>query len=994
MPFDQLVSWWKKLPFVAALRKPSHYLLALSPPVERAYKRARSYAPRALRAAAARCAAGHPGAAKKAKAAGAVFRHFWWSDYSGNRVEWGLLPPDAAPLLRLALAAAFLLCLSLPFAISYPCTPPHAVALGCGRGPVAAWWIWLWIAAFSLGWGCMLSGAARSNRAAVLVVSPLYLFYTGQGATAVPRTAVNLLLPLAVLVTLYASERTHGRDGAGGRARWVPAAIAGGLSGFAIAAFTPLKGIVPGGNPLVGAIPGAALGLLLRRFARRGGMARPGGPALPVRLVALATGGATLLFMGNLALRGGAAVPANAILGFLVMWTGFLWPAFYFAGVGIVWKILKSAQVLSRAAEEIVPPRAFAAACALVFAGGNLLLWAPLVLDTGALRWPAPAVNAAAGIYRWAAPWLWNDWLRATAALQLRWVLLFDAAALAWCAATRRLSAKTLSSLLFGTLLAWFCFSEYLAQSSAFLRANSRTATEYFFFGTATLWILYSNGAPISVRSSRSWPAAGRLALFGAVLLFLVLGVHARAATGEERVRFEVVMSCFLGIIDAGIPYALFIYADRRACRFPRRLPLLFGAFCFGIALTLPLSALDKVVAAGGSFAALKAALHQRFEAVCAGAPAAGPPPPLPAWWIAARGALALGALASFAAAAVRGEPDRASRRPLLILSIVASSVGLASFAKSSAFTELPLVSPRWSLLFSPLVPSLDLDANAFALYLTYALPALALAIALTGRGETRAPRRCAGVAAAWALYLAAAWAWPWREAWLRSTGLLATGGIAGLGLALLLFREVRRRVEGAMPPGGDDGGGAPVVGPGAARVLACAAAAVLAALALFQASSGKFVPRAVPGLSRPLPLPAAWDALGGASPAAGAAFARRSAARPRPFLFAVPLKEGAGGAAPALSRVEADAKANLRGCDVFKREAWDRFLPGARALDYSFTNTAAGGAGAPFMATAAFLPVPGGGAVLLTLVDAPESWQTRRWDLVRIAEEMGRGMK
>ena len=114
-----------------------------------------------------------------------------------------------------------------------------------------------------------------------------------------------------------------------------------------------------------------ALGLLLRRFARRGGMARPGGPALPVRLVALATGGATLLFMGNLALRGGAAVPANAILGFLVMWTGFLWPAFYFAGVGIVWKILKSAQVLSRAAEEIVPPRAFAAACALVFAGGK-----------------------------------------------------------------------------------------------------------------------------------------------------------------------------------------------------------------------------------------------------------------------------------------------------------------------------------------------------------------------------------------------------------------------------------------------------------------------------------------------------------------------------------------------------------------------------------------------------------------------------------------------
>lgn len=986
------------------LRKLGHYLLSLCPPLEREYDRVRASAPELLRTPYAFCARKCPGLVKRTRAARDVFRLFWWSDYSRDRVDWSRIPPDAAPVLRIALAAALLLCLLLPVAMAFPVPPLPAGSIEKAQGPVAVWAVWLWLAVISLAWGCILSGAARCNRPAILILSLLYLCYMGVAAAALPRAAANLLVPLGALLASFASERMLRAAGAAARGP-INALLVGALSGMALVTLTPLKGVVPGRNPLYGLILGIPLGLLVSHLA--GGGPLPlrshahtptrahGSPRIiPLHLAVWLIGGTTFAFLGSLAVRGSAAVPANAVIDFLTVWTGYLWPAYYFIGVGIILKVLKSTRVLSRAAQEIFPPRVFAAACTALFAGGAVLLWAPSVFDAGALPWPAPVVSAAAAVYRSAAPWLWNNPLRSITALQLRWVFLFDLAAVIWCLAARRLSARILASLLFQTLLAWFLVTEYQIQFHGFAHAGSRTAAQYLVFSIWLLWLLYSNGVKIGMESSAAWPASGRIAIFGAAMLFLLLAMNARATIRDELARNEVFLTLFLGVIDVGLPYALFVYADRRIGRIPMPLPILFGAFCLGAGLTLPLAALDKIVDAGGSLAVLRNGLDARFRVVLAGGSPAGELLRLPPWWIALRGAAALAGLTAFALALSRRATDRRARRAALILALAAAAVGLAAFSKSSAFTELPLVSPRWSLLFSPLVPSLYLDANVFAQYLAYALPALALALALTGPGAARPLRLLAGFVAAYALHLAAAFAWPWREAWLRSTGMLATAGLAGLGLALILFREARARVEEAAPPSGTGLAAVaapdemPVVGPRAARALACIASAALGSLALFQTVSGRLVPRGIPGLAFPLPLPAAWEAV--RAPSAGfCAFRRRSAAPVRPLLFAASQAGREGDVSAVLGRAEADMAAHLRQFSVFKREAWDRFLPGARALDFSFVNALAGGKDAPFMGTAVCLPCRGGGSLLLTMSDSAESWQVRRWDLVRVAEAM-----
>lgn len=985
---------------ILGLRKLGHYLLALCPPLGRAHDR--------MQAAFARLSAAprdllrrkFPALARRAATARDTLRHFWWTDYSANRVDWSQIPPDAAPVLRAVLAGALLLCLLLPLALAFPSPALPPGALVKAGGPVAVWSVWAWLAALALAWGCLLAGAARCSRSALTACAILYLYYMGIASAALPRATANVLVPLGALMALFAAGKMRG---GGTRAGGIASAVfVGALSGLALVALTPLKGVVPGRYPLCGTIPGILLGLSIFRLASDGSLlrrrhantpVRPHGSSrpLPIHLAAWIIGGMTLVFLGSLAARGGAAVPGNAVIDFLTVWTGYLWPAYYFIGIGIVLKVLKSTKVLSRAAEELLPAGVFVPACAAFFAGGALLLWAPSVFDAGALSWPRPVTAAAAALYRLGAPRIWNDPLRATAALWLRWVFLFDLGAAGWCAATRRLSTRTVSALLFGTLLAWVFVVEYLVQFHGFAHAGNRSASAAFLFSIWLLWLLYSNGVKLSVRASASWPAAGRIALFGAAMLFLLLSVHARATIRDPLAQDEVFFALFLGLIDVGLPYALFVYADRRAARMPVPLSFLFGAFLFGAALTMPLAALDKLVDAGGSLSALREALGARFEAVLSGSPAPAARLRLPPGWIAARGALTLGALAAFAGAAARRRPAP-ERRAALALALLAASVGLAAFSKSAVFTELPMVSPRWALLFAPLVRSLYLDANVFAQYLAFALPALVLGLALTAPGGARTLRAAGGIAAAGALHLAVALAWPWHEAWLCSTGLLGTAGLAGLGLSLLLLHLTRARVEEAVAPGESGAGGAPpAVGPRAARALVCAAGAALGSLALFQAVSGRLVFREIPGLERPLPLPAAWDAAVPQPTSGGIVFVRRGIAPVHPVLLAaVASGGGEGGAAALLDRAKDCMARDLRLFSAVREESWDRILPGARALDFSFERKLAGGAIAPFMGTTALLPRRRGGALLLTLLDAPESWQTRRWDLVRAAEEMG----
>jgi hypothetical protein len=331
----------------------------------------------------------------------------------------------------------------------------------------------------------------------------------------------------------------------------------------------------------------------------------------------------------------------------------------------------------------------------------------------------------------------------------------------------------------------------------------------------------------------------------------------------------------------------------------------------------------------------------------------------------------------------------------VLILALFASAVGLASFSKSSVFTELPMVSPRWTLLFAPLRQSLYLDANVVAQYLAYALPALAMGLVLTGTGGMTFLRQLVGFASAYGLHLAAALAWPWHEAWLRSTGMLATAGLAGLGLAMILFRTGRTRVEEAVGQADTEAAGGPrldtmpVVGARSARALACAGAVVLGLLAFFQVVSGRLVLRSIPGFTRALPLPAAWEPSPNTPTSVNASFIRGSISLIRPLLL-VTVHSGIPGSATAfLDRMAEEMAGTVRAFSAVRRESWDGAYPGALALDFSFEQVFSGGRSGPFMGTTVLLPVGRGEFLTITLVDSCDSWQARRWDLVRTAAAM-----
>ena len=746
---------------------------------------------------------------RQGKAVIDLFERFWWRDYAKHRLDWGNLPPGSLALLRPVFLLGLALCLLIPLAMAVPRPALPPGGLSEAQGPVAAWSVLIWLLTASVSWGCLLAGGGLSNRLALVAASFFTLWELSNGAFfRLGPSWWNLAAPLAVLLAVGLAERQLGPPAQYRQAVTLGVVLPLGVYlGLVTVGLTPLTGILRGwwGVParfLVGATL-VALAVAWGRWSGRSatGETRAGtlSPAFAAGLLAVPV----LVLYLSLGWRGGLDVPAEAVRRCLLLWTGYLWPLWYLVGAGIIIKVLGQSRSLTEAAQNLLPGRWFPRLVLLLLGAGTVAFWSEWVLEASGLPWPRWFYQAMGWIYHWTGPLIWHSNLTAWTADLVKWVLLLALGTAVFLEVRRRFTADRAAALLAQVLLLWFLLAEYFLQYVSFERSGINSAFLMLLLGLSLMWLFYTTGADLSRRSSPRWPAAGRLALFGGLFLFVLLDIHSRAALHDAQALDVVFFSTFRGLLEFGVPYWLFLYAGRSVARLPVRLPRLIGAYAAGAAGAALLNAADKLAVAGGALDALRADVAARLQAVLSGNSVVlgGMAPDVPPAWLLVRAALVvvgLLAIGRWARARHADEPDAPAAALFLV---VAASLGLASF--SLARLELPMLSPAASLLLSPYRFSVEFDAHTAAVYLTCLLGGLIVGLSCASLRTVRCWCAWAGLALSYAFLAGAMLIWPAGEAWLEASGLVWTAGIAGLGLLLLLIREARRRVdESASSPG------------------------------------------------------------------------------------------------------------------------------------------------------------------------------------------------
>ena len=921
-----------------------------------------------------------------------LVQQFFWRDYSKERIDAGLLPPEGHAVLRPVMSLAALMCLLVPLAMIAPWPAVAAEQVVGASGAVAGWSIGLWLLAMAVAWSSLLVGAAASNRPAFFATLVVFAYFLAYAAfSRLPASLWNLPLPMVVLGALAFSEAHLGRPGRWGLAVSAATALAVGMgTGFFFAGLFPF-----GRTPVpVRLAFGALAGLLVLAWTRYGSRvsARFAAAGHSASVVQNALAALLVVFYLGLALRGGLGVPASATVDFLELWSGYLWPVWYILGTGLIFKLLNQTKVLTQSIRDVVPARWLVPVLLLLFAAGVVVTWSDFILDTLGAGWPKALVTLMGAVYHATAGFIWNEPLYAYAAAWMRWVLLVDLAVATWLALRRRLTAAAILVLLAQTLLLWFVVSQYYLNYLGFSRAGSYTPLVALLLALALLWMLYRSGLTRAMDSSPHWPVVGRVAISAAIMLFVVLEIHCRAALHDALAFDRIFLYTFRGVVDFGLPYLLSVYASRRLTTLPVSTSQMIGSFATGAVVALALNVLDKVVAAGGSLARLAADMTARFDLIVNGQmdrlPDLAPDPSLA--WTLARGLLAVAALALVAVVVGRRARGQERAPAAVLFSLITAGAGMAAF--SQIWMDLPVVSPRWAQLVIPYRTSLEVDAHIVALFLSYTLPAMALGLAVARPGGSNRLRMAVGVAAAAAIHLAAVVLWPGQEPWLRSSGMLWTCSVAGVGLFAILLRAVRLRVERLMPDAvlDEDHSHAPLIGRRGAAVMGTIGALAVCAVAITQYRAGRLVDREVAGLPAALPLPSAWRPLDTLPPGVAAGFTRSTVSVGSPVLMVELRGLPEEGIDALLQGLLGETAASLTDFEVYRGpESWQRHLDGAVAVDFFFSSVQANGVSLPMVGSVALLPVEDGPVVGVWLIANLHDFHARRWDLVMIADAL-----
>ncbi|MEN6317274.1 MAG: hypothetical protein ABFD82_00755 [Syntrophaceae bacterium] len=583
-----------------------------------------------------------------------------------------------------------------------------------------------------------------------------------------------------------------------------------------------------------------------------------------------------------------------------------------------------------------------------------------------------------------ATSWIWSEPLWALTLEWFRWALLAISALAVWNVLRRRLDAGRMASLLFPTLLLGIGTYEYFFEFSGFARSPTHTAASLFTFSIFGLWMAHTTLRPFLAGESSWWPRPARIALYCAGLMFVLLPVHIRAAVHDRTLSNEIFLYLFFGIIDLGLPYYLFVYADRRFRRMPLSASALLGIFGIGAAISVPFTILDKLAAAGWSIGAVWTTVNSQVEALLQGGPPVVFMHFLPPIWIVVRSVLAMGVVLIVGAIVRRRMRDSEFALAATVFAVVATATGMACFANRSL--DLPLLPLRIVQLITPMNVSREIDVALITRYLSFVIPAFMISLILTGRSGRFV--RVTGIGIAILVNVTVAILWPAHEPWLRSSGVLSIAGIAGVVVFLLLLVAVRNRLDTILTLREDVDAGSLLVPWNEFRVAGFALILVLTLVSAWLLSIGRMAPREIGKPAVIVMLPAFWHDKTMAVETSGPRQFVVPTGGPFPprLMIEVRPRETAD-VLTLIKTVGIEVSQSLEGFAPKKLIEWNQLRPGALALDFEFEARIANTT-FPAIGTIVVAPLQPGTAVVFTMVSTLGD-RDRRWDLARAIQAM-----
>ena len=904
-------------------------------------------------------------------------------DHEGDRIDDKIIPPETLGVLRGAVVLAVVLCLLVPVAllVIWPALSLEQIS-GVAGDPVAGWSVVLWMLGAAFAWACLLVGTGLASRFALPLALAVFAYFNLVLAATLPRSWWALAL-FGIMITAILGGETRAAARPGTRT-WpgvVACILNGMMAGFLGLATSPAGALFKGRVLYVGVGAGAVLGVLLwggaRSLARRqrnNEGAQPAGPRAD-RLVAVIAG-LHFLFTLSLTVRGGLLAPAQGLHPVAVQMPGYLWPLYYFIGVGIIFKVLRQTKLIHGTMQELVPPRVLVPVGLIFLLGATAVGWSDVILLQPGRAW-LPGLEAAAEWITGLTPWLWRQPLWGMTMEWMRWTFVIVLALAVWAAVRRRLNGEVMAMLLFATALLWLAIAQYFFEFSSFGRSPRVSAASLLAFAIFILWLSHMSMRHFVAGDSPGWPRAARVILYSAALMLVLLPVHARAAMHDSKLANEILLYLFTGIIDLGLPFYLHLYARRNFQRMPFTAVQLLACFGLGAALSVPFTILDKMAVSAWSFdavwttvnAQVQAAVHQgrvldAFEAF------------LPPAWLVGRALLAWSAILAIGVLVHRRMTGRELAPAATVVAVLAVATGLACFTNRTL--EVPLLPNSVVQLLTPTRVSRIVDVALVARYLSFVIPALIVGLTLISSSPRR--WRVTAIGAAVALHLGITWLWPAQEPWLRSTGVLSTAGAAG-GLALFVLVVVMRdRLAAVLLLREKPGGATRLLYPRELRIAAGIGFAGLLVLGAWQIFETRRVARTVPGQAATVLLPALWRE----APAVGGGASWHGPLRgPSAPLLQWATRPGEGGNTQAVLQAAANERAQeLSNFTIVGLEKWEQFVPGALALEFQFERPLEGVA-VPVLGTLVVARAGADTAVVFTIL-YELSDRDRRWDILR----------
>ncbi|MGQ0643202.1 MAG: hypothetical protein ACT4P6_20855, partial [Gemmatimonadaceae bacterium] len=794
------------------------------------------------------------------------------------------------------------------------------------------------------------------------------------------------------LALVYSEARTFEER------RWQPlqSLSAALLSGSMIAALTivviPTAPWFRGRLMLASIVLGVPLGIGLKMLATRLARRTAPEPALRMDAVAAILAALNLILLLALALRGGLTVPAGSIYALAIQVTGFLWPLYFFIGAGVVFKILRKTTTVQRVAEVTLPARFFVPLSLTLLFGAAAIAWIKPVLLLPAFPWPRWILAVADWLYRMSG-WVWQSSLLRLTLDPLKWVFLLALAVATWALIQRRLTSAAMARILFAVILITFAVTEYYFQAFGVTRTPRTSALSLFIFTAFVLWLVHRTAVPYLMQESRWWSAHGRIALHGAVLMFVLLPIHARAALHDRSVTNEIFLYLFYGALNFGLPYYLYLYANRRFKHLTDTLSAAtaLGWVLIGAALSVALTVGDKVATADWSLPAAWATATGQAQALLDERRQITTSVLLPGTWVVLRGLVVISTLLIVGLVARRQQLDgKAARaaRAASVFAIVGVAAGLACF--SNRGIELPLLPQSLTSFIAPVHTGAMVDASLMMRQLAILLPAMMLGLAL---GQNAAGvRRFAWLALAFVTHVGLGLLWPAREPWLRSTGAafstIAIAFIALLALALAVRDVLESEGSAGVATENSSHTAAPLVLWPELRAAVVVCGVLLGSLAVTRIVAGRGKDVTIAGTQMALRLPVRWVPSVSDSARGERRFSHPSWSGTAATL-ATQLRRGTADSTELGLLREAIAQTGVADVEALTLERWEHLSDATFALDFRVKRAPDDG-NAPGFGTAAVKRMPNGDALFITAlyssIDA-----ARRWDIVRAIQALPR---